>query len=177
MTLPEFPYIPEFLSTVEEEMLLKQLSQLAWKEVKMHGIIAKRRVIHFGLDYEYNTRSVKLTTPIPNYLKKFLQRAASFLTVGSEAIKEILITEYPPGAGIGWHRDAAVFGDKVFGISLLNPCVMKFKPYKNGSEIYKITLEPRSAYIIQDNLRWDWLHSISPVKKLRYSITFRTLKE
>jgi alkylated DNA repair dioxygenase AlkB len=37
-----------------------------------------------------------------------------------------LVTRYPPGAGIGWHRDAPQFGE-VGGISLLTACRMRFR--------------------------------------------------
>jgi alkylated DNA repair dioxygenase AlkB len=39
-----------------------------------------------------------------------------------------------------------------------------------------IDLAPRSAYLMRDAARWQWQHAISPTKELRYSITFRTLR-
>jgi len=38
-----------------------------------------------------------------------------------------------------------------------------------------IELEPRSAYVMRNDVRWQWQHSIAPTRALRYSITFRTL--
>ena len=35
--------------------------------------------------------------------------------------------------------------------------------------------EPRSAYVLKDDVRWKWQHSIPPTPALRYSITFRSL--
>jgi alkylated DNA repair dioxygenase AlkB len=37
-----------------------------------------------------------------------------------------------------------------------------------------LTLEPRSLYVMADEIRWAWQHSIPPAKALRYSMTFRT---
>jgi alkylated DNA repair dioxygenase AlkB len=37
--------------------------------------------------------------------------------------------------------------------------------------------QPCSAYLMRGSARWDWQHSIPPVDKLRYSITFRTLRD
>lgn len=37
-------------------------------------------------------------------------------------------------------------------------------------------LVPRSAYVMQGDIRWRWQHHIPPAKELRYSITFRTLR-
>jgi hypothetical protein len=36
---------------------------------------------------------------------------------------------------------------------------------------------PRSAYLLSGPARWEWEHSIPPVDALRYSITFRNLRE
>jgi hypothetical protein len=33
------------------------------------------------------------------------------------------------------------------------------------------------AYLLRGSARWDWQHSIPPVDTLRYSITFRNLRE
>jgi alkylated DNA repair dioxygenase AlkB len=37
-----------------------------------------------------------------------------------------------------------------------------------------LDLAPRSLYMMQGAIRWDWQHSLLPTKMLRYSITFRT---
>jgi hypothetical protein len=38
-------------------------------------------------------------------------------------------------------------------------------------------LKPRSAYLLRGPARRDWQHSIPPVDELRYSITFRSLRQ
>jgi alkylated DNA repair dioxygenase AlkB len=43
------------------------------------------------------------------------------------------------------------------------------------SKIISLELEPRSAYIMQGPVRWQWQHSVAATRALRYSITFRTL--
>ena len=43
-------------------------------------------------------------------------------------------------------------------------------------ERVSIELQPRSVYLLRGPARTDWQHSIPPVDKLRYSITFRTLR-
>ena len=90
----------------------------------------------------------------------------------------MLVTEYGPGAGIGWHRDKAVFGETV-GVSLLSPCVLRLRR-KVGERKWErgnLTAEPRSAYLLSGPARSEWEHSIPPVDALRYSITFRNLRE
>jgi alkylated DNA repair dioxygenase AlkB len=37
-------------------------------------------------------------------------------------------------------------------------------------------LEPRSGYVLSGAARWQWEHHVPPAKSLRYSITFRSLR-
>ena len=88
----------------------------------------------------------------------------------------LLVTRYPPGAGIGWHRDAPQFGD-VSGVSLLTACRMRFRRGRPRAwETVELTLEPRSAYVLSGPARTQWQHHIPPVTKERWSLTFRTLR-
>jgi alkylated DNA repair dioxygenase AlkB len=95
-----------------------------------------------------------------------------------------LINEYPPGAPIGWHRDAPQY-DIVAGISLLSECRMKFRPYRVPDEAARpsprrstneIALARRSAYIMTGDSRAGYEHHIPAVASLRYSVTFRTFR-
>lgn len=90
----------------------------------------------------------------------------------------ILVTEYSAGAGIGWHRDKAVFG-QVIGVSLLAPCVFRLRRAVSKQKWERVNLlaAPRSAHLLSGAARCEWEHSIPPVRVLRYSITFRTLRE
>ena len=87
------------------------------------------------------------------------------------------MTEYRPGASIGWHKDKAVFGE-VIGVSLLAPCLFRLRR-KTGTTWQRasLTVEPRSAYLLKGPSRTDWEHSIPGVESLRYSITFRNFKD
>ena len=55
---------------------------------------------------------------------------------------------------------------------------MRFRPYPPREDkregVFALTLEPRSAYVLQREIRWKWQHMVSPTRELRYSITFRT---
>jgi alkylated DNA repair dioxygenase AlkB len=89
----------------------------------------------------------------------------------------VLVTEYGPGAGIGWHRDKGVFGE-IVGLSLLAPCVFRLRRAVGTRwERVNVVAEPRSAYLLSGAARTTWEHSIPAVDALRYSITFRTLRE
>jgi alkylated DNA repair dioxygenase AlkB len=92
-------------------------------------------------------------------------------------LEQVLITEYKPGAAIGWHKDRSVFGD-VVGISPLSPCTFR-RRRKTGRrwERRNLTAEPRSAYLLRGPSRTEWEHGIPAVDILRYSITFRNFLE
>jgi alkylated DNA repair dioxygenase AlkB len=93
----------------------------------------------------------------------------------AEAFRQVLINEYRPGAGIGWHRDKAQFGE-VVGVSLLHPCVLRFRRKAGATwDRASLTVEPRSAYLLSGPARTFGEHSIPPLDQLRYSITLRTL--
>jgi alkylated DNA repair dioxygenase AlkB len=85
------------------------------------------------------------------------------------------MTEYTPGAAIGWHGDKAVF-DQVIGVSLVNACRFRFRR-KVGQkwERADFIAEPRSVYLLSGEARTHWEHSIPPMDRLRYSITFRNV--
>jgi hypothetical protein len=99
--------------------------------------------------------------------------AARFAHINADELQHVLVTEYPAGAAIGWHKDKRVFGD-VIGISLLSACVFRFRR-KSGATWKRASFvaEPRSAYLLRGPAREQWEHSIPPVDALRYSITFR----
>ncbi|HKA08972.1 MAG TPA: alpha-ketoglutarate-dependent dioxygenase AlkB, partial [Candidatus Dormibacteraeota bacterium] len=73
-----------------------------------------------------------------------------------------LVQRYPPGASIGWHRDAPAFG-AVIGISLLSSCRMRFQR-GSGQErqLAALDLPPRSVYVLDGSVRTAWQHSIPP---------------
>jgi alkylated DNA repair dioxygenase AlkB len=114
---------------------------------------------------------------IPGFLLAIRQKAAAFAGITQSRLQHALVTEYAPGATIGWHRDRPEFED-VIGISLGAPCLFRLRR-KNGMrwERASIELQPRSVYLLRGHTRWDWQHSIPPVDRLRYSVTFRTLRE
>lgn len=173
--LPGLDYYPHLITPSEEQKLIRDLEMLAWQPVALFGQIAKRRVVHFGMDYHYERRTVHPTKPIPEFLYEIRIRVAGLLKIRPEEIAEVLVTEYPINAGIGWHRDAVVF-NSICGISLNSSTLIHFRKRDEPQEQFKLMLEPGSAYTLTDTVRWEWEHRIAPVKRLRYSITLRTLK-
>jgi DNA oxidative demethylase len=171
-------YLPEFVSGEEERDLITEIETYPFHEVRMRGQVARRTVIHFGWDYDYDGWKVHPTTPPSAALRTLADRCA--LTAGIEpaALEQFLVARYPAGATIGWHRDAPMFGTPVIGISLVSSCTMKFRRRTaEGFEVLPLLLEPRSLYILDGAARTQWQHSIPPTKALRYSISMRTLRK
>jgi alkylated DNA repair dioxygenase AlkB len=177
MLMPEgFHYWPDLVSEPEEAALLAAVSQLEFKPFEFRGFLGNRRVISFGWRYDFNDSTLKRAAEIPDFLQPVRQRAAEAAGVQAAAIEQAMVTEYSPGAAIGWHRDRSIFGE-VIGVSLGSQCTFRFRR-KAGEKWDRasLILDPRSAYLLKGPARTEWEHSIPAVAALRYSITFRTMK-
>jgi alkylated DNA repair dioxygenase AlkB len=171
-----FKYQPDLLSESEENALVRQFAELPFREFEFHGFQGKRRVVSFGWRYDFNGGGLSKAEDMPAFLLPVRDKAAAFADIPATHLQHALLTEYPAGATIGWHKDQGVFG-RVIGISLLAPCTFRFRR-KAGPKWQRASLiaEPRSAYLLDGPARSEWEHSIPAVAALRYSVTFRTLK-
>jgi alkylated DNA repair dioxygenase AlkB len=171
-----FRYRTDLIAPDEEAELLAHLERLPFQPFDFHGHLANRRVVGFGMRYDYDQRRVVEAPPIPDFLTPVRSKVAAFATQPSEAFEHVLINEYRPGAGIGWHRDKPHFAD-VAGVSLLAACDFRLRrKTDSGWDRQTLRVEPRSAYLLTGPARTDWEHSIPPVDEHRFSITFRTLR-
>ena len=119
--LPEgFRYKSELIGPADEAALLAFVRELPFRDFEFHGHTGKRRVVSFGWHYDFSGRHLRKADDIPDFLLALRVRAATFASLEPAALQHVLVTEYGPGAGIGWHRDKAVFGETV-GVSLLSP--------------------------------------------------------
>jgi DNA oxidative demethylase len=171
---PGLAHVEEFISPAEEAELSDMASTMPFKPFAFHGWFGKRETVSFGWRYDFSDSRLHEAPPIPAFLLPLRTRAASFAEVPAEALEQALIVRYGVGAGIGWHRDRPVF-DKVVGISLLAPCILRFRR-RDGRAFRRFALDarPRSAYLLSGDIRHEWEHSIAPMEAPRYSITFRS---
>jgi alkylated DNA repair dioxygenase AlkB len=184
--MPEgFVYRADFVSAAEETELVSAIEGLAFDEIRMRGVVAKRRTVQFGKHYGFETFKLTQAAPIPAFLLPLRDRVGDFASCDPVHFEEALVTEYSPGAQIGWHRDAPPF-DIVVGVSLLSDCVMQFRRWPvakattsdraKRSKPLSQTLAARSVYVLRGAVRTAWQHHIPAAKTLRYSVTFRTLR-
>jgi alkylated DNA repair dioxygenase AlkB len=171
-----FRYRPNVLSEADEQRLLTAFEALDFRPFEFHGFLGKRRVVSFGWRYDFNRGGLKPTDPMPAFLLPVRAVAGAFAGIPAEQFEQALVTEYGPGAAIGWHRDRSVFAE-VVGLSLLSDCVFRLRR-KAGDRWQRasLTVARRSAYVLSGPSRSEWEHSIPEVETLRYSITFRRLK-
>ena len=175
--LPEgFRYEENLLSLDQERALIASFKHLPFREFEYRGFLGKRRTVSFGWRYDFNGGGLQKTEDMPAFLLPVREQAAAFAGMPPELLQQVLLTEYKPGVQIGWHKDRSVFGE-VVGISLLSRCTFRMRR-KLGTkwERASIVAEPRSAYLLSGPARTEWEHSIPGVEALRYSITFRNLK-
>src|SRR5215203_2514094 len=122
--LEGFRYTPAFIDASEEAALVERVRDLAFREFEFHGFLGKRRVVSFGWRYDYSGSTLRQAEEIPEFLLQFRMRAAALAKMEPQAFQHVLVTEYGPGTGIGWHRDKSVFGE-VIGVSLLASCMLR----------------------------------------------------
>ena len=165
------------LSREMEESVVRQIPTLPLKEYEFQGFTGKRRVVAFGTRRDRDDPSVIKSTEIPAFILPVRELAARVAGMRAEDLQMVLVTEYEAGVPIGWHRDRAVY-DTVVGVSLLSPCNFRLRK-KVGTTWERVSLiaEPRSVYVMAGESRNVWEHSIPPVPALRYSITFRNLRQ
>jgi alkylated DNA repair dioxygenase AlkB len=177
-SLPEgFRYQTGVLSKDAEAALVERFKDLPFKEFEFHGFLGKRRIVSYGWKYDYGAQYLRPVADIPDFLLPAREAGARLAGMNPDAFQQALVTEYTPGAAIGWHKDKPQFGE-VIGLSLLSPCTFRFRR-KTGSSWQRasLTVEPRSAYLLQGAARDAWEHSIPGVERLRYSMTFRNFRD
>jgi alkylated DNA repair dioxygenase AlkB len=174
-----FSYEPGFISMEEEKQLIDTIDGIDLHTFMFQGYEAKRKVASFGWDWSFEHRTLSKGKEIPVEFHFLVAKVAARINTHVNTIAELLVTEYPAGSVINWHRDAPPF-DTIAGISLLADCTFRLRPHEEAKRSRRSTISftaaRRSLYIMQGPSRDQWQHSIDPVKHKRYSITLRTLK-
>jgi len=169
-------HVADFIPPAVESELIRHVSALPLQPFQFGAYEGKRRVASFGFRYDYTLRRLQEAAPIPEWLWPLVKQVEIF-GGPSTSVAQILCTEYDVGVGIGWHRDKPHF-ERIFGLSLGSPCKFRFRRRLGESwQRYTLDAEPRSLYMMSDESRQIWEHSIPGVEAQRYSITFRTMTD
>src|SRR5687768_8009300 len=121
-----FKYVEELVLPELEAELIREIEQLPLKEFEFQVYTGQRRVVSYGWHYDFGSFSLNRADSVPNFLETLRTRAAAFAGLPADRLAHVLVTEYTPGAPIGWHRDKPVFED-VIGISLGSACRFRFR--------------------------------------------------
>jgi alkylated DNA repair dioxygenase AlkB len=173
-----YVYEPHFLSEAEELALIDEIGKLPLEEAEYKQFRAKRRIQSYGGRYDFSANRLLEAEPIAAFLHPLRERVGDWTACPATDFTQALVAEYAPGTQLGWHRDVPYY-ELVVGVSLGSACKMRFRHYppKDRERSVAVELAPRSIYRLQGEARWGWQHRIPPTPGLRYSITFRTLRD
>jgi alkylated DNA repair dioxygenase AlkB len=166
-------YRADLFSPAEEAGFVRRFEGLDFRPFEFHGHLGNRRIVSFGWRYDYSGQRLRDAAPMPDFLEPLKVIAARFSGLDAGSFAHALVTEYAPGAGIGWHRDKPMFRH-VVALSFLAPCRLRLRR-KRGDKWQRqdLMVAPRSGYMLDGEARSVWEHSIPPLDRLRYSVTFR----
>jgi DNA oxidative demethylase len=168
-------YTQEFINGHEEETLLDSVSSMSLAPITIHGQTSKRTAAHFGVRYDYGSRVLRKSDPIPEIFKSLIVRAEVHAGLAVGSIEQVLVNRYPHGAGIGWHSDAELYLT-IIGVSLAQPCTIQFRTKERSERrVFEMALAPRSVYVMSGPVQSLWQHRIPATQGERYSITLRSL--
>lgn len=181
---PGLVYVPDFITSLEEEETVSRIDRAEW----MTDL--SRRVQQYGWPYDYRARRVdggSRLGDLPEWLAKLARRLKSQGLV-STLPDQVIVNEYCGSQGISAHVDqSSSFGDSVAMISLLESWEMWFRERGTKRKVTQM-LRHRSAAVISGRARYDWTHEI-PRRKTepasdgsrvtrgrRLSLTFRKVR-
>ena len=92
--LPEgFRYASDVIDAEAERALLHEIRALPFREFEFQGYTAKRRVISFGWQYDFEARRLRKADDIPDFLLALREPAAAFAGLAPESLQHVLVTE------------------------------------------------------------------------------------
>eukprot|EP00743_Colponemidia_sp_Colp-15_P006292 GILK01006770.1.p1 GENE.GILK01006770.1~~GILK01006770.1.p1 ORF type:complete len:643 (+),score=105.48 GILK01006770.1:34-1962(+) len=155
ISIPGLVLIEDFISKEEEQELLQYIDGSPW------DTLISRRVQHYGYEFNYKTRNIDPSKPLPSLPGPFspvLNRLVNDQLIPFQP-DQITVNEYQPGQGIASHVDThSAFEDGLVSLSLAGHTVMEFA-HPDGR--YKqILLYPRSALIMTQESRYAWRHAV-----------------
>src|SRR3954471_8355519 len=110
-----FSYTPDFITSDEEMELLEKIKKIELHNFNFQGFKANRKVASFGYDYSFDNGSLTKGKDIPPAFNFLINKVSNYISAQPNDFSELLVTEYPVGAVINWHRDAPPF-DVIAGI-------------------------------------------------------------
>lgn len=179
-TISGLRYVRDYIDQPAHDRLLSAVDDHPWQLTVDH------RVQVYGYHYNHRDRTAYRIGDIPVWARDLPTRLRDE-GYCSRLPNQLVVNDYPPGAGIFQHIDQAVFGDVVIAISLGSMCLMRFTPQISGV-VEELLLEPRSLLVLSGDARWRWQHEIparpsdtwdgrAHPRSRRVSLTFRSVPD
>ncbi|OLY93193.1 alkylated DNA repair protein alkB family protein 8 [Cnuella takakiae] len=176
--VPGLLVIPDFIDSSMEAALMQEIDTQTWV------VDYDRRLQYYGYRNELETPYNLVAIPVP--LPPVVQQLSEQLVARKLLVyqpDQVIINEYLPGQGLRPHKDRNYFENQICGINLGSGCIMRFIKIKGG-DVVDVAVPRRSLYLMQDDARYKWNHSIPSRKKdtiegkvqhreVRWSITYR----
>ncbi|KAI3425123.1 hypothetical protein D9Q98_008895 [Chlorella vulgaris] len=179
-SLPTVFYIPNYVSTEEEQALLTDLrASKQWRTVSGRRLQNLGGIIH---------KQGLISAPLPSWLQPLVARLAAetgiYGNVGGDVGQpnHVLVNAYQPGEGILPHEDGPLYHPAVAILGLGAPAVVRFAHKRSNTQadadaaamaavggdahVYKhqlvasVVCQPRSLLIFRDVAYSDCLHGI-----------------
>jgi len=174
--VPGLLVVPEAVTAAEGAELAARIDAAPLRPFEFGRWRGKRLTAHYGRAYDFTRGRLDDAPPLPGWLVALRERLAPLAGLDAAGLQAAILIRYDPGAGIGWHRDRPQYGN-VLGLSLGADCTMRLRRRtETGFERRTLPLPARSLYRLSGEVRWDWEHSIAPMRETRWSVTFRTLR-
>jgi alkylated DNA repair dioxygenase AlkB len=162
-------FLDNFITTQEEQSIVESIIFYKQQNPKL---VANYGSNNYGSIY-FGERYKKEPLVFPDFIKNLCDKL-----IDNKLVKEypfgVAINEYQKGQKIGPHIDKPISGPIVTILSLNSNATMLFK--KKGESDIVQELTSRSIIQMKGDIRDNWTHEILPVKDLRISIIFRSLK-
>jgi alkylated DNA repair protein alkB family protein 8 len=168
----------DFFSESLEEELINEIDSHTWV------VDYNRRLQYYGYRNELETPYglVRIPIAMPPLIYKLSQDIVEQKIVSTQP-DQVIINEYAPGEGLRPHKDRNYFENQICGVNLGSGCIMRYIKI-SGGDVVDVEVPRRSVYVMQDDARYKWNHSIPSRKKdiidgnvkhreRRISITYR----
>ncbi|ELR19408.1 methyltransferase domain containing protein [Acanthamoeba castellanii str. Neff] len=161
----------DFIDETEEQRLLAAVKDKSW------NTLPRRRVQHWGYEFDYKTRNIDITKPLgglPDFVSEVVKRMNDAAVVEEEdeatgtkvqrrrwpESDQLTVNEYEEGVGIGAHIDThSAFHDGIISLSLGSSCVMTLS-LPDSSQHKSVFLPRRSLLVMTGAARYQWRHAI-----------------
>jgi alkylated DNA repair dioxygenase AlkB len=168
----------DFISESMEEDLMAEIDSQIWV------VDYDRRLQYYGYRNELEAPYALIPFPVsmPPLIHKLSQKIVEQKIVSLQP-DQVIVNEYAPGEGLRPHKDRNYFENQICGVNLGSGCVMRFIKI-SGGDVVDVEMPRRAVYVMQDEARYKWNHSMPSRKKdivdgavkhreRRLSITYR----